>query len=162
MKKTIFLLPVVALLLSACEGFQGPKGDKGDKGDPGTGSWKVIDLKVTSWNYTDTPNNNYFYADFNVPELTQFIYDYGMTQCYIEYDSGTEQRTQQLLPCVRHKEEQVTNADNTTTWVFYTETIDYDYVVGNVRIYYTLSDFNYELDTSFVPSAMNFRLVLLW
>lgn len=162
--KKMMLLPLVAVLLAACEGPQGPQGlqgPKGDKGDPGDGSWKVIDLKVTQWNYSKVNNNNYFYADFDVPELTEFVYDYGMTQCYVEYNSGTEGRTQQILPCVRHKEEQVTNNGN-TTWVFYTETIDYDYGVGHVRVYYTQSDFDYELNTSFAPASMRFRLTLHW
>lgn len=158
MKKTVLLL-VAALALVACEGPQGPKGDKGD---PGVGSWKIIDLKVDTWNYSNAANNNYFYADFNVPELTAFIYDYGLAQCYIEYNSGTEQRTQQLLPMSRHKEEQIVNAGGEKQWVFYTETIDFDYGIGNVRIYLTQSDFNYEIDTKWEPDPMLFRLVLLW
>lgn len=161
MKKTVLLL-VAALALVACEGPQGPQGPQGDKGDPGVGSWKIIDLKVDTWNYSNAANNNYFYADFNVPELTEFIYDYGLAQCYIEYDSGTEQRTQQVLPMSRHKEEQIVNAGGETQWVFYTETIDYDYGIGNVRIYLTQSDFNYEIDTKWEPDPMLFRLVLLW
>lgn len=157
MKKTVLLL-VAALALVACEGPQGPKGDQGD---PGVGTWKIIDLKVDKWQHSNAANNNYFYADFNVPELTEFIYDYGMTQCYIEYNSGTEDRIQQLLPISRHREESVTEGGE-TKWVFYTETIDYDYGIGNVRIYLTQSDFNYEIDTTWEPEPMLFRLVLLW
>ncbi len=156
------LLPLVCLLLAACEGPQGPKGPKGDKGDSGTGSWKILDLEVTEWTYSGDLSNNYFYADFNVPEITQTVYDLGMVQCYVEYNSGTEGRTQQLLPYTRHNEIEVAQTDSTTQWLFYTETIDYDYGIGTVRVYYTQSDFNYELDTAFVPSAMRFRLVLLW
>ncbi|MDD7528318.1 MAG: hypothetical protein PUK04_02465 [Bacteroidales bacterium] len=160
MKRVLFLM-LTALLLVACEGPQGPQGPKGDQGDPGVGTWKIIDLKVDKWQYSNAANNNYFYADFNVPELTAFIYDYGMTQCYIEYNSGTEDRIQQLLPISRHREESVTEGGE-TKWVFYTETIDYDYGIGNVRIYLTQSDFNYEIDTTWEPEPMLFRLVLLW
>ena len=108
MKRVLFLM-LTALLLVACEGPQGPQGPKGDQGDPGVGTWKIIDLKVDKWQYSNAANNNnYFYADFNVPELTEFIYDYGMTQCYIEYNSGTEDHIQQLLPITRHRKESVT------------------------------------------------------
>lgn len=158
MKRVLFLM-LTALLLVSCEGPQGPKGDQGD---PGVGTWKIIDLKVDKWQYSKAANNNYFYADFNVPELTEFIYDYGMVQCYIEYNSGTENRIQQLLPMSRHKEEQIVNAGGEKQWVFYTETIDFDYGIGNVRIYLTQSDFNYEIDTNWEPDPMLFRLVLLW
>ena len=160
MKRVLFLM-LTALLLVACEGPQGPQGPKGDQGDPGVGTWKIIDLKVDKWQYSNAANNNYFYADFNVPELTEFIYDYGMVQCYIEYNSGTENRIQQLVPISRHREESVTEGGE-TKWVFYTETIDYDYGIGNVRIYLTQSDFNYEIDTPWAPEPMLFRLVLLW
>ncbi len=161
MKRLLFL-PLVCLLLVSCEGEQGPKGDKGDKGDDGTANWKIIDLEASSWLYSNEANNNYFYADFDVPEITQYVYDYGMVHCYVEYNYGTTTATQQLLPYSRHKEVEITQDDGTTQWVFYTETVDYDFGVGTLRIYYTQSDFDYELDTSFAPSAMHFRLAVIW
>ncbi len=162
MKKVIFIL-LTTFALVACEGPMGPEGPQGPQGEAGVGSWKILDLQVDSWNYSNTENglNNYFYADFEIPELTEFIYDYGMVQCYIEYNSGTENRIQQLLPCVRHNE-QLISENGVDTMLYYTQTIDYDYGVGNVRIYLTESDFNYETDLTWEPDPMNFRLVLLW
>ena len=80
-------------------------------------------------------------------------------ELHVRNDSSRRFRrnaSQQLLPSVRHKEE-VVSADE---WYLWTETTDFDYMVGNVNIYVTYSDF--PTDASIAPGDMDFRLVLMW
>lgn len=153
MKKLCVTL-LAALLLAACTGPMGPAGKDGD-----STQWKVIDItvKATDWVYSNNADNNFFSATFSVPLLTEFIYDYGLTQCYVEYNKGTNNKTQQLLPSVRSYEVH-DNASN--AWIPYTQTIDYEYGVGSVTFFVTNSDFIYDNVSS--PGAMDFRLVLMW
>lgn len=122
----------------------------------------VRDLQINSneWTYSGGENNNYFFASFTVPEITGNVYNNGNISIYREFDSGTANAIQTLLPYVRHKEYLKNEA--TKEWAFYTETVDYEYGVGRVTVFYTVSDFDYELDTEFVPKSMHFRLVLTW
>ncbi|MBO5960601.1 MAG: collagen-like protein [Paludibacteraceae bacterium] len=162
MKKIIYaLIAVFTLTIVSCEGPQGPAGPQGPQGPSGESTqWKVINLHADANNWerrTDANGYNpFFVTTFDVPELDAFIYDSGLVQCYIEYDSGTSYASQQLLPSVRHKEE-VVSADEYYLW---TETTDFDYMVGNVNIYVTYSDF--PTDASIAPGDMDFRLVLMW
>mgnify|MGYP006928558004 CR=1 FL=1 len=120
----------------------------------------VRDLQINEWKYSGTDNNNYFFASFTIPEITSNVYNNGNIAIYREIDSGTVNAIQTLLPYVRHKEYLKDEANK--EWAFYTETVDYEYGVGLVTIFYTVSDFDYELDTEFVPESMHFRLVLTW
>lgn len=154
----LFLL-AASVLLSSCEG---PMGPRGPQGEPGISSeWKVIflDARESDWQRkaVDTDGSNAFYqVSFDIPELDKFIYDEGLVQCYIEYDAGTDNASQQLLPKVLHREDY----DSENNQMLWTETIDYDYTVGNVNIYLTYSDFP---GADIKPEGnMTFRLVLMW
>lgn len=152
MKRIIFTAAILAVLFTSCEGPMGPAG-------PGT-SWQVINLAVGAddWTYSNVANNNYYYAVFdNIPELSSFVYDEGLVQCYIEFNAGTSTASQQLLPYVRHHEVYV---ESESQWATYTQTIDYEYGQGGLTLYVTNSDFVY--DAISTPGAMNFRLVLMW
>ncbi len=122
----------------------------------------VLDLQINQdeWAYSNTDNNNYFYATFNVEQLTNEVYNNGEVNVYREYDTGTDKATQAQLPQTRYVEYLVN--DSTQTWGFYCEHVDYEYSTGTITIFYTASDFDYELNTQFVPDAMHFRAVLLW
>ncbi len=154
MKKLLLLL-VAACTLTGCY-IEGPAGPPGRDGFV---NFKIIDLQINSseWGYSGEANNNYFYATFDMPEITPYIYNNGLVQVYREYNTGTTNATQILLPQTRHNETQIN--DN---WFFFTETIDYEYSVGSVSIFYTVDDFDYEINTSFVPEDMHFRAVIMW
>ncbi|MCQ2335309.1 MAG: hypothetical protein MJZ89_05670 [Paludibacteraceae bacterium] len=162
MKKLFTFLSVMLMALSFAS-CRGPQGPKGDPGRDGLVFYKVIDLDVTSnqWGYSDQDNNNYFFAKFNVPELTWDIYNNGIIKVYREYNTGSNNASQVELPFVRHNE-YLSNSNGQQFWGFYTETVDYEFTAGQVIIYYTASDFDYELDTSFVPEGMHFRLIMMW
>lgn len=122
----------------------------------------VRDLQVNAdeWQYSNAANNNYYYAKFTIKELDAEKYNDGKITVYREYDTGTDQATQTLLPSIRHKE--YVSDETTKTWSFYTETIDYEYGIGTLTIFYTVSDFAYEVDPKIAPEAMHFRLVIVW
>ena len=137
--KKILLLFTITLLIASCQGPQGPQGEGAN--------WKIINIKVKSSDWvkkTEANNVVYYSAMVSVPELTEFIYDFGSVTNYVDFGNS-----QQVLPMVRHNKN-----DKNVLW---TTTIDYDFAVGNVKYYVTNSDFFDE-----VPAEMNFRLVLMW
>ena len=133
----------------------GPQGPQGPAG-PGT-NWTIFELDVDQWDYTNfaapNNNNNYFFAKFDVPALTSFIYSDGNVQVYL-----VENGSQHVLPFVRHQYEIVDDKYN-----FFTRTIDAHFGVGWVQIDLRDSDFEYEVDSSIPdPKAMKFRVVMTY
>lgn len=138
----------------------GPMGPQGPKGEDGVGStFNVVNFDVpqAAWQYSENKDNNYFFADVKMPELTEEVFDGSMVSVYRTFDYDSKNASQQVLPSVRMFEQTLSNG----TTVYYTETIDYDYGIGWLRIYFTVSDFIYEDDLSFVPEAMTFRAVII-
>ena len=156
-KYLMFALVLCSALLVSCRGPQG------EPGRDGLVNSKVIDIQINQneWQYSNQDNNNYFYGVINVPELTWNIYNNGIVKVYREYNTGTNNASQIELPYVKLNEVAVTDNGN-TQWVFYTETVDYEFTQGSVTIFYTASDFDYELNTTFVPEQMHFRLIMMW
>lgn len=160
MRKALFIL-VSALVMCACVGPQGPMGPQGPKGDPGEGTnWKIADFEVGTqaqpWDYSNFTDNNYYFAKFNVPALTSFVFTDGNVNGYI-YMTENGQQIQHSLPYVLHK--YVVDGENT---YYYTETVDFVYGVGWVQIEVRDSDFAYEDNTSIVPDVMKFRIVMTY
>lgn len=122
----------------------------------------VLDLQINSseWKYSGLDNNNYFVGNFDLPELTKGIYDNGTILVYRELDWDTRNPIQQILPYSRHHEYLANSSEQ--LWGFFTETVDFEYGIGFLNIFYTASDFDYEVDQTFVPETMHFRLVITW
>lgn len=118
----------------------------------------LINVTQNTWVYSNVDNNNYFYATVNMPEITEDVFDYGIVKMYRVFNYEYPDASQIELPYIRHNEYHV-GGDN---WAFYTETVDYEFGIGNMTIYYTASDFDYEIDQTFVPDAMQFRCVICW
>lgn len=129
------------------------------------GTMDIIDIDVpaSSWNYSITPaeesnpnlkyQGNYFWAELSVPQLTDRACMDGLVKVY---KKNPDRATQTELPFTRHKE--IYNGPGNR--YFYTETIDYEFGEGVIFIYYTVSDFDYEVDSQFVPESMRFRCVI--
>ncbi len=115
---------------------------------------KIIDIKVpaTAWQYSNKADNNFYFAEISVPEITKDVYDNGIVAMYIEYSNSDGSMSLGAMPSVRHKE-----YNKNGTWVGYTETIDYEYSVGKVVIYVTYSDF-----ATTNPGDIYFLLKMLW
>lgn len=163
MQKIFTFVMFTAMLLASCTGPVGPAGRDGKDGKDGSVNFNIIDLEVRSnqWQYAGLDNNNYFFAEFEMPEITKHIYDNGVVQVYREYGTGRLDAVQLLLPNTRHKEYSY-EQDGNTYWGFYSETTDYEYGVGLLNVFFTVSDFDYEIDTAFAPEDMHFRVVLMW
>ena len=158
MKKTL-MLALLALTLFSC-GYDPAK-------EPFALQYthrRIVDLQVdkNEWQYSNLNDNNYFFAKFDMPEIDVNVYNNGLLQVYREHEHGSKNANQTLLPYIRHKEYSTQDGNGDTVWGFYTESVDYEYGVGFLNIFYTASDFDYELDQTFVPEQMNFRVVLMW
>lgn len=119
---------------------------------------QVVALNVPqdSWRYSYNDNNNYFFVEIDLPEMTDAAFRNGMIKMYRTFDFNSKNATQMEMPYVRLNEFQYDDG----SWGFYTETVDYEFKVGTVTIFYTASDFDYELNETFVPEAMSFRAVI--
>ncbi len=147
--KKILLIFVVALLAASCKGPAGPAGPPGrdgDDGEPGA-YWRIMDFSITNWTEVE---NEYFYAQFNFPELTNFIYNNGIVLPYIEFDGAY----QTPLPYTRYR--QTTLGGELYYWE---ELIDYEYTEGEITFYLTPSDFDTAAED---PAPAKIRVVLLY
>lgn len=159
MKKILYFLSIAVMAVSfaSCRGPQGPQGEPGRDGQANK---SIIDIQVNQneWQYSNQANNNYFYAVINMPELNSTVYNDGMVKVYREYNTGASNASQIELPYVALNEFQAQDG----TWGFFTEKVDYEFTNGSLTIFYTASDFDYELNQDFVPEAMHFRFVAIW
>lgn len=150
MKRLLTLL-VVSVLLLGCEGPMGPMGydgPVGPVGPPGEGtSWDVSEWTVNQWTLSGSVNgvNSFYYADLAIPQLSNFVATKGNVFVY----KFTDNNVQAPLPFVTHK------AEGAALW---TETYDFDFTPGSIRLYVQYSDFK----TSIVPPSSKFRVVMNW
>ena len=168
--KKIFRLAILAATLftmSSCvdfpgtEGPMGPQGPQGEPGKDGLGVSKTIMVKVpqTAWAYSDLDNNNYFIATADVPEITKNVLRYGLVKFYRVFNYDTKDETYIELPYILQCEYPIDAANG--QWGFYTEAVSAEFGQGIAKFIYTASDFDYELNESFVPEEMLFRLVIM-
>jgi len=136
MKKAFILLSIAIFAISCTTDFDDTK-------------IKTIELKVNSNQWVENVDkdgiNLYYSSTFNVPEITSRVYSEGIVNVYITYGNNS----QQILPFVRHNE----NLDG----VLWTRTVDFDYSVGDLKIYVTNSDFFKD-----TPETMTFRVVMIY
>ena len=166
MRKFLFPVASLLLILASCS-KQAPVVQQDTKGIVSGFDIVLADVPMESWTYSDLDNNNYFVATVSMPEITEDVFDNGIVSVYRTYDYDSSNPVQIALPYVRVNEEYVEYTDGQTgeiegEWVFYTETIDYEYSIGELSLYFRASDFLYELDTDYVPCDMQFRIVLIY
>ena len=156
MKKILFLLAVIVAVMASCEGEEGPMGRDGRDGKDGNANYESIEFKVgaSDWKLEGNPNDigAYYYIDFNVTEITPYVYDYGTVIGYIEVAADIKNG----LPFTSYNGilgETPEDGD-----VFWSKKYDFDFSPGNVRFKVTYSDFI----TSVSPESTTFYVVLIW
>lgn len=142
--KKLLLLFSVALLTFGCTGPQGPQGPAGE------GSMKfTLEFKVLSrdWVRNTDAGGNFigWWYDISVPELTRYIYEYGIYNTYL-WDGNV----QVPLPII------VYNETDNQLWE---KKISCDFAVGSVAVYYQENDFTNE---GRQPEDMTFRIHMVW
>ena len=154
MKKILKLAAIaMTMLLSSCTKEYYTEGD--------SLSIKTIIGNVAqgAWGYSNTENNNYFYATISVPEITKDVLHNGVVKVYRVYNFNQSNETHTELPFLLQSE----HIDGDTGEVFFwTSEVTAEISAGQVTIIYTESDFNYEIDETFVPESMVFRIVVMY
>ena len=116
-----------------------------------------------AWGYSNTANNNYFYATISAPEITKDVLHNGVVKVYRVYNFNQGNETHTELPFLLQQEYFYTDEETGKEMVgFYTSEVTAEISAGKVDIIYTESDFNYEINETFVPEAMVFRIVVMY
>ena len=120
--------------------------------------WKIINIsaKKTDWKWDEKSGR--YEAVYNLSELTKFIYEEGAVLGYVFLGKQGEDEVQKILPYVHTYSE----TDNNGKTVVYTETISFDYQLGNPS---TVAFFIQASDLARVDKYLadyNFRVVLIW
>lgn len=139
------MMAVMGVLLSGCE-----KGQPFHK--------KTIDLTVTSAQWDFDQSANMFFCHFDIPELTENVYNYAEVSVSHEYNSGKNNAYQVALPETIYKVEEEVDTDGKPTGnkFYYQQHLDYAYGVGFVEVFCTISDFVYP--EGWTPDPMLFRM----
>ena len=83
----------------------------------------------------------------------------GVVKVYRIYNFNQSNETHTELPFLLQSE----HIDGDTGEVFFwTSEVTAEISAGQVTIIYTESDFNYEIDETFVPESMVFRIVVMY
>lgn len=115
---------------------------------------QVLDFEANNSHWV--LSNGAYYATFDVPELTKDAYDNAVLLCYAEFNTGSNNAYQEMLPFTYFDQ----SVDPDTGVIFnWSRLLDFDYTVGSFTVYYTNNDFNY-LEGE--PGTWHFRLVFLW
>ncbi len=155
--KRIFFILLATITLIACEGPmgpQGPMGPSGPEGEPGYGAnWYTTSFTIHKSDWMLAGNagdlNTYFFADIDIPQLSNDIYRDGTVIGYIE----TYKNVKNGLPFVLHMGDEQGGIE-----FLWTQTYDFDFSPGSIRFYITYSDFN----TQISPDTETFHIVLMW
>jgi hypothetical protein len=150
--KKVLLASLIGLLFASCGNIYNFEG----------ATLKTIPIRIEAheWQYSNADNNNYFFADFSEREMYEInreVFDKGEVKVYLVTNKSTASAQKNPLPYSLHAEEY-----NGKEWIFYTQTIDYAYGVKWLRVYFSMSDFEYEINESINPPAMDFDVVITY
>jgi hypothetical protein len=147
MKKSTLIFGLLAVLFSfaGCSYYQNSEPCRFNK--------QTIDLTVKSsqWEFDD--NAKQYFAHFDIPEITADVYNYGEISVSCEFNSGTKDAYQVVLPMTNYLEKAL---DDGST-AFFTEHFDYRVGIGYIEIQHTTNDHIYG-----TPPDMLFRLQMTY
>ena len=148
MKKLLIFTTLLAIMFSACEGPMGPQGEPGNEN-----YWhnETFTVHSNAWQLEGQQGElgSYFYYDKAVPQLTNNVFKEGIVLVYLHTLSSVKN----VMPYVLHKGDEDHLGE-----IFWTQTYDYDFEPGYVRLRVTYSDFI----TSIRPATETFSLILLY
>lgn len=160
MRKISILLIAASILLTSCVkmGPMGPMGPQGPQGPAGPScTYKIInfDVPVKAWQPVKEEGDIICYsAGVDMPEITENVFDGSIINVYRTFNFDKLDAWQQVLPYQRFYREELEEGGI----AYYTESIDYEYGIGWLKIYYTVSDFYYPV----IPEAMTFRCIIVY
>lgn len=121
--------------------------------------WDIINLTVNKADWVWNENVMQWEAIFDLPELTEFIYEQGAQLGYVFIGEQGVDEVQKLLPYV---ETYYAGDDDFGNPLYFTETISVDYQFGNPStIAFFIKDSQLAKDPD-APQLYNFRIVLIW
>lgn len=146
MKKILFVLMIVVIGMTACEGPEGPPGESM------LNQVEYLTVNSNEWVEEWDGDTPYYVCVKRLSALNDYIYEYGNVFAYlfIRYNQSDESQT--LLP--RYLEFLEFNPGGNHSW---TESITYDFRPGQIVFYYQYSDF-----AEIQPPTEHFRIVMNW
>jgi hypothetical protein len=144
MKKVLFSFLAVLFLFASCEG---PPGRDGRDGRDTVRMIFDYEIRNSNWPLTWQWTGDAYVCVISIPQLTRQIYENGVVMVFHEWFDGSIWR-QQPLP------QSIPQGNGVDLW---TEHLDFDYFIGGIRIFYSNSDFFYEMS----PGIRFFRVVFL-
>ncbi|MDD4778260.1 MAG: hypothetical protein PHV53_08245 [Fermentimonas sp.] len=122
-------------------------------------NWEIINLTVEQADWVWNENALQWEAIFDMPELTEFIYEQGAQLGYVFIGEQGVNEVQKLLPYV---DTYYAGDDDFGNPVYFTETISVDYQFGNPStVAFFIKDSQLAKDPD-APQLYNFRIVLIW
>jgi hypothetical protein len=157
----VFLAFCTAVILSACEGPQGPAGRDGI---PPVWHNIVFTVNGADWELVGGGNQigSYFRYVFDVPELSADVYDKGVIVCYYEFadDKGTVVSTPLPFTIYDIATDAQQKEHPFSTHYSYDVTPSFNRTPGSIAFKLTFSDF---FTNDFGPPAVcKFRLSLVY
>ncbi len=157
--KKLFLILAVAALIASCDDGWNEGWDDGHGNDGGV--HKIVvgsnELFINPDEWTEYEINgafDHYYHDFNMPEITSLVLNYGFYHTYWEREED-DALVQEGEGATMYKSYE----DNDTgEMIYYSETITCDYSLGLLRVHFRTSDF-----TKAKPAdRLYFRFVALY
>lgn len=119
--------------------------------------WEIVNITVDAddWQWND--DSGQWEAVFNLPELSEFIYESGAIISYVFIGQQGVDEVQKLLPYINTYS--FTDQQGTST---FTETISADFQFSNPStVAFFIKDSDLAQDPE-APQTYNFRIVLIW
>ena len=160
-KLLVCILVAMTLVSSACRGKVGPPGKNGKDGE--VTYWKIIDFTIKGgvnggdWELINGPDQigSYYRYIFDVPEITEEIYENGLIIAYYRYVDDHGDKVQSILPYTYYD----IDVDGDGNEHPYSVQYSYDVMPGSIAFKLVFSDF-YTAENG-PPSLCLFRLQLL-
>ena len=157
MRNLIYLLAIVIIGLTSCEGPMGPEGPRGPQGHQGSVNLTTISytVKEQDWILVGNPDEigSYYEYIFDEPYITSDLFEFGLFIGYKFYHIG-DLKVQTELPFTVYDIEETPNGEHHFSTQFM-----YDVNPGQIAFKVIYSDF---YTAPFPPKTHHFRVMYIW